>query len=482
MSIVIKNGWVITCDAHNTEINPGTLVIKNGIIETVVKASADDRRDAADTVIDAAGKILLPGLINGHTHSYANLVATFTNNMPLEIWMLYIQMLGKLMDPEDVYYNTLLGVIGMIKSGTTSCIDHLAKDNAGLDAAMSAYELSGFRGIIAPMISDKSYYGSLPLEEIASRKNISGSKNSDCDALIKMTRKLYKQWHGKHDRLGVMFGPSGPQRSSDRLLKTCSKLAMEYGTGFHTHALETKIQAETGKKFYGKPMLMHLDSLGCLHPSTSLVHGVWLSKEEARLVAERGCVVVHNPASNLTLGSGIAPVNMYRKLGIRVALGTDGSNAGGNLNMFESMKLAAILHNPGEADSTEWINPYDVLRMATLNSAHAACIEKKTGSIEVGKQADVIILNPKLSPILNPLRKPVAQIVYGENGCGVETVIIQGTIVLDQGRITTFSENEVFSQAERRVQKISDAYLRNKHELDKQAQQLKEALYPRKPG
>lgn len=474
--LLIKNGWIITCDNSKNEFKQGNLIIQDGVIREITMGEVSGQ-ERFDKVIDAAGKFVMPGLINAHTHSYANMVKATTENIPLEIWMLYIMAQGKCMDPEDVYYNALLGSIEMIKTGTTSCVDHLAQSLEGLEAALQAYYDIGMRAALAPMISDKSYFETLPIKNSEIPEEFKENTNPSVESLMNTNITLLNKWHGKGERLGIMFGPSGPQRCSDELLIQCSKLAEEYDTGIHSHILETKIQADTALHLYGKPMLIHLDELGCLNERWSLVHSVWLTREEAEIAAHRGAVIVHNPASNLILGSGIAPVNMYRNLGLTVALGTDGANCGGNLNMFEAIKLAAMMHKFSEANPEKWVTAKEALKMATLNGAKVSLQDKKIGSLEVGKRADVVILNPEKSPALLPIQKPIWQIVYAESGAAVETVLIQGKVVLEDGKILTIDEKKVYNEVNGRADRINEKFLSFQENVKKQESFLQKALF-----
>ncbi|MFZ5943031.1 MAG: amidohydrolase family protein [Bacillota bacterium] len=476
--LLIKNGWVITCDGKKNEIKKGNLVIQDGII-TDINTKEDMGQERFDKVIDAEGKFVMPGLINAHTHSYANMVKATTENIPLEIWMLYIMAQGRCMDREDVYYNALLGSIEMIKTGTTSCVDHLAQSLDGLEAALQAYDDIGFRAAVAPMISDKSYFETLPLNYAETPEEFKQA-NPSVESLIDTNITLLKKWHGKANRLSIMLGPSGPQRCSDELLRRCSQLAEEYDTGVHSHVLETKIQADTAVHLYGKPMVKHLDEIGCLNERFSMVHSVWLTDQEIKLAAQRGAIVVHNPASNLILGSGIAPINKYREAGITVALGTDGANCGGNLNMFEAIKLAAMLHKFSETNPNNWVTAEEAFKMSTLNGSKVSLQDQKIGSLQIGKRADVVILNPEKSTPLLPLQEPMWQIVYGESGAAVETVLIEGKVVLEDGKILTVDEKKVYQEVNKRAEKITRSFLKFKDSVEKQGSYLQKHLFSAK--
>ena len=474
--ILIKNGWIITCDDMDTEIKVGNIIIEGNIIKEITDSEIEDG-DKFDRTIDAGGKIVIPGLINGHMHSYSSFVKGLHENVPLELWMLYIMTQGTCMEPEDVYYNALLCSIEMLKSGVTSSIDHLAQGYDGLEAAMKAYEDIGMRVSIAPMITDKLYYQTIPVHEQDIPDDIKIGQPANSQDLLDTTIKLFKNWNGKHERLKVMFGPSGPQRCSDDLLKKCSDLAEEFDTGVHTHLLESKFQAKAAEKIYGNQMVVHLNEIGFLNERTSLAHSVWLNELEANIVAACGSVIVHNPWSNLLLGSGIANVNLFRKLGIKVAIGTDGANCGINLNMFESMKLAATLHKVTEDKYTNWITAKEVLHMATNNSARAALSYTEVGSLEEGKKADITILDPKRSTALVPLNDPVYQLVYGENGSGVDTVMVNGKILLENGKVLAIDEAKVNAEAAKRAKRIAEKAALQKEKNDKLVSVLNNLMY-----
>jgi cytosine/adenosine deaminase-related metal-dependent hydrolase len=319
------------------------------------------------------------------------------------------------------------------------------------------------------MISDKNYPDSLPLASEEIPGGLFTTPPPSGQELIDTTRRLFKNWHRKKGRLNVLIGPSGPQRCSDDLLKRCASLSNDYDTVLHTHVLETYKQAEAGRTLYGKPMVLHMEEIGALSCKTSFAHCVWLTKSEVETAARNNVVIVHNPASNLRLGSGRAPICTYKKAGLKIALGTDGANASGSVNMFESMKLAAILHNPYETTPEHWIRPDEVLKMATLHSATAAGLDHETGSLEVGKKADIIVLNPNKSFSLNPLEQPLRQVIYGEFGNSVETVIIEGKIVVDDGVIKTFDEEKVIDEIEKRLERLQSRFQKTKGKVDEEA-------------
>jgi cytosine/adenosine deaminase-related metal-dependent hydrolase len=336
-------------------------------------------------------------------------------------------------------------------------MDHLAQGFEALDGAMQAYRDIGIRATMAPMISDKPYHATLPIAEDALPPGLKSQGAPSPQELIATTVSLFEKWHStKGSRLHVFFGPSGPQRCTDALLKECGQRARLLDTGFHTHVLESKAQARTAEAFYGRPMLFYLDELGCLSERTSMVHSVWLNDEEIKLAADRGAVAVHNPSSNLLIGSGIAPVKKFREAGVPVALGTDGANVSGSLSMFDSMKLAGLIHNRPDLPQEEWLQPQDVLQMVTHHGPKAF-LEKNLGAIAPGQKADLVLLNLE-DCALTPLNNPCWQLVYAEPASAVETVLVQGEPVLWQRKLTRISEKRILEEAARRGERIRNTF------------------------
>jgi len=474
MRTLLKNGWLLSSQlgAVPEKVN---IVIEDGLIREITSRDISDS-DQFNQIIDAEGKFLMPGLVNGHMHSYANFVKATTENIPLEAWMLHIMAQGRCLEPEDLYWNAMLGAAEMLKTGTTCCMDHLAQGLDGLEAAMRAYEDIGMRATIAPMIGDKTYFETMPVDQSLVPSELKTAQPPAVKTLIDTTVTLLKKWQGKDNRLGVAFGPSGPQRCTDELMKECMRLAIEYDTAWHSHVLESKVQEQTAHFLYGKPMVVHLDEIGCLNERTSLVHAVWLTREEAKLAAARGSIIVHNPASNLILGSGIAPVNMYRELGLTVGLGTDGANCGGSLNLLEVMKLAAMLHKFSNPDPTNWITAAETLEMATINSAKVSLRHKEIGKLEAGRRADIVILNPRNSTALQPIQNPLWQLVNSEWGAGVDTVLVEGRVVVQGGKLTLVDEEKLYGEANRRAALVVEKYQKLTTDVEQQSKYLTELL------
>lgn len=444
MQIFFKNGLVIGDGSADSSPFKEDILVREGRIEKI--GSEITLSESEDTrTIDLSGKLVIPGLVNAHSHSYANLVKGMGEGLPLEPWMYYAMLVGR-MTLDQLRVAASLQVIENIRNGCTSFVDHIARDFEGMDAVMEIYARSGVRAAMAPMIGDLGYTETLPALKDGGRKRSSGAATRNLGDILDECEDLVTKWHGHGGRLSVMIGPSGPQRCSDELLLGSFELSEKYGLGLHTHLLETRIQAQTAENFWGKPMVEHLEELGVLSPRVSLAHAVWLKEKEMEILSDRGVSVVHNPMSNLTIGSGVMPLSKFIDLGINVALGSDGSNCAGSQSIFKSMQLAAVLPRIMDPDYHKWPSSDSVFRMATTGGAIAMGVGTEIGSIEEGKSADLVIIDLHRTTY-QPLQDLTTQFVFGETGQGVEMVMIAGRIVLEEGLLTTIDEHAVLNEA-----------------------------------
>ena len=222
----------------------------------------------------------------------------------------------------------------------------------------------------------------------------------------------------------------------------------------HMHLAETKAQAVMGQQIYGTSLLKHLDTLGVLDANVSLAHSIWIDDDDVGLLARSGATPVHNPASNLRIGSGVAPVKQFLAAGINVGLGTDGSASNDGQNMFDAMRLAALIHNQAGTDFSQWVTPLQALTMATRSGARACGLD--AGTLAPGKLADIVLLR-RDTPAFTPLNNAIAQLVYCENGSDVDSVIVNGEIVVESGRLTKLDAKEVLRLAERSRRRLEPA-------------------------
>jgi 5-methylthioadenosine/S-adenosylhomocysteine deaminase len=248
--------------------------------------------------------------------------------------------------------------------------------------------------------------------------------------------RLVKEWDRREGRVHVMLAPAGPQRCTDELLRAFAAAAERERRPIHSHILETKVQAVMARELYGKSMIAHLRDLGFLSPRLTVIHGVWLSRQDIGMIAEAGATVAHNPTCNLKLLSGVAPVPRLLEAGVNVALGTDNPSANDSSNLFDSLKLAALLQSLDGPTPKAGSPARAALRMATAGGARSMGLEDELGAVQAGRRADLVVLDLG-SPGWVPLNDPVRQLVYCENGSSVRTVLVDGRVVVDEGRLTT---------------------------------------------
>jgi 5-methylthioadenosine/S-adenosylhomocysteine deaminase len=310
------------------------------------------------------------------------------------------------------------------------------------------------RAVVAYTISDRKYEDTIPIEKdrldagsITVLNRITADEAKSTEETVEECKKFLDTFRRIHPRISPILGPSAPQRCTDELLKALRKMARDGGIGLHIHVAETKTQALHAYRIYNqRSLLQHLQDIGFLGPDVAMAHGIWVPEEDLKLLSENGTSVVHNPASNLKLGSGLASIRTMLRHGVNVAVATDGAASNDSLNMFEAMKLAALIHNLTSRDYHDWISPLEAFRMGTTNGAKVCGLEREVGSIEEGKFADLVLLK-KQSYSLLPLNDAIGQLVFSENGSSVVTVIVAGEIVVESGRLTRIDEHRIYSEA-----------------------------------
>jgi 5-methylthioadenosine/S-adenosylhomocysteine deaminase len=398
--------------------------------------------------------IALPGLVNAHCHSPANLVRGMMPGKPLEIWRAYYRASLRGMRDEDFYASALLGGLEMLKNGATTVLDHFAGNAAcrfmGAGAAVQAMRDLGLRHVAALTITDKNYEDTIPLGATAATlgdeiKRMSANETKNTKAWLDECEEFIETFHAPEKLTTACPGPSAVQRCTDELLGGAAAIAAKEKLPVHIHLAETKAQAVQGMTLYGHSLLRHLESLGIVGANLSCAHSIWIEEEDVALLAQRGATPVHNPASNLRIGSGLAKVKEFLAAGANVALGTDGSASNDGQNMFDALRLAALIHNEAGTDFNQWVTPLQALAMATRNGAQAFGLD--AGVIGTGKLADLVLLRRDV-PAFTPLNDVVNQMVFCENGGDVDTVIVNGEIVVEGGRSTKVDEKEVLRLAQ----------------------------------
>jgi len=421
--ILIKNASLLTHPNPPQFISRAWLAIKDSRIIGMDHGFSPNI--PARQTIDGQGCLAMPGLINVHTHAPMTLLRGLADDLPLKIWLeKYIfPAEERWVSEEFVYWGTLLACAEMIRSGTTTFADGYFFE----EHVAGAVEESGMRAVLGQGVLD------FPTPD----------SPSPTEAL-KRAEKFFQSCGGSSLLHPALFAHSA-YTCSPALLGECRDLAERRGVPLLIHLAETKSEIEEVSKKYGKTPVNHMENLGLLSPNLIACHCVWLTEAEMDLLAHRGVKVVHNPESNMKLGSGVAPVPELLAKGVTVGLGTDGCASNNNLDLFQEMDFAAKLHKVHRLDPTV-MPSHVVLEMATVGGAKVLGLEEEIGSLEVGKKADIIILDLN-RPHLQPIYNIVSHLVYSATGADVRDVIIDGKLVMHNRKILTLEEEKIFLKA-----------------------------------
>ncbi|MGH8789365.1 MAG: amidohydrolase family protein [Cupriavidus necator] len=416
-------------------------------------------------IISGHGKLVLPGLVNAHTHSSETFFKGRYEQMPLEIWLLYAYtyLSGGPISDRLLYLRTLLLAMQSLKNGvTTLCdgfFDPMTHDIERLRIVFQAYQDAGIRvnvssSVLNTPVLDSTPFGHEVFPEDLREQLKFGTPTSVSDYTA-YCQEAFRQFHGQgQGRLRFSITPSAPQRCTTEMLQACHALAVQHQVPLHTHLLETKVQAVAGPMFYGKTLLAYMQQIGILSRHATLAHSIWVTDDDIALMGQAGCSVVHNPLSNLKLGSGLAPIRKLLDAGVAVGLGTDGLSSNDSARVFDLIRFAALMHNCGGSDPAQWLSATEVLRMATIDGARTAMLDHVTGSIEVGKAADLIMLDLNTDNFL-PKNDIVKHLAYSENGSSIELVMVGGNVVFRNGQLTTVHEKDVWAE----LNELLPAYL-----------------------
>ena len=427
-SILIKNGTLLTVDKDDSVLK-GDLLVRDGRIVSVGQSV-----DGADEVIDARGCAVLPGFVQTHIHLCQTLFRGLADDLPLIDWLKKrVWPMEAAHNPASTRASARLGISEMIKGGTT-CALTMETVNHTAEAFRAAQE-SGFRATIGKCMMDKG--DSVPAE-----------LHEDREASVRESLSLLDDWHGTSDgRLRYCFAPRFAVSCTRELLEEVARLAREHNVMVHTHASESRAEIEMVERETGMRNVVYLDALGLSGPSVALAHCVHLDDAELDLIARTDTQVMHCPSSNLKLGSGIARVYEMLERGINVSIGADGAPCNNRLDMWTEMRTAALLQKV--MHDTEALPARRVLRMATIDGARALGLDNEIGSLEAGKRADISIVNLEGSHMKPGTSDVVSTIVYAAQSSDIETVIIDGQIVMRERKLLTMDEREVMAEADR---------------------------------
>jgi 5-methylthioadenosine/S-adenosylhomocysteine deaminase len=450
MTTLIRNARVLTFDAQDREYARADILIDGTKIAAIGEGPLPGTDGA--TVIEAAGKLAMPGLINGHFHSQANMLAGALHNRPLELFMLFeVPPYGmENPDPRLVYLQTMLGAIEMLKGGVTAVHDdafhnpHPTQDS--ISALMRAYGDSGLRATVSINHQNLVEYVKYPfLADILPadiRAEMDRAPRMTTAQLSDLYRWYLKTWHGAEDgRLRIAVSNSAPQRVSEDYFAFLSDFSRAHDLPFNIHMLETKTQRVLGQTRWNKSLIRHVHDLGHLDERVLVIHSIWVDDDDVKLMADAKCTVAHNPVCNLKLGSGIMPFAKLRDAGIPIALGSDERAADDTTDMWAVAKMASLIHRVTDPDYRRWPEPEEILR-CLLHGGARGMRHDDIGSLEAGKQADIILLDlDHLS--FTPLNDVHKHLVYCGHSSAVAMTMVAGRVIVERGKVLTVDETAI---------------------------------------
>lgn len=452
MAIKIEAGVVVTANDRMEVWQPGYLIVEG---RTIVEAGpGNGPAGVFEQVIDASQSIVMPGLTNAHSHSPSNLLKGSWSRLPLEIWRQYLRAGWREYSDEAVYVSAQLGIVEMLRTGTTSVMDHFytgsKSPHMGAMSAVEAMHDAGMRGGLALTLSDREYGQTVGIDSSSvapeAREEMQRISESEGSETLEEFIEFAAKTRQRTGLVAPIVGPSAPHRCTNALLRRCMQTAVDLDTTLHVHVCETKGQFLQGRKLFGTTVVQHLDEIGMLNERVSMAHCVWFTDEDIKRTAAGGAVAIHNPASNGKLGSGRMRFDDMLRAGVRVGLATDGSGSNDTQNMFESMRMAGVMHNHPEVDYETWPSPEAILRAATSTGAQALGLAGKTGMIGSGKLADLVVLTLD-SYHFAPLNDVLTQLVYCENGISITDVMIDGRWVMRNRALSTIDEAALYRKA-----------------------------------
>jgi len=433
MKTLIKDGLVLLPDGDGLKIEQCDILLNGKYIEGISSGFNPRFISEADELVDAFGKLVMPGLINAHTHAYMSLFRNYADDMEFYEWLEKVQKVEEDMTEEDCYWGTMLSAVEMIRSGTTCFVDMNIKSalpgatEGPASACAGAASDAGIRAVIS-----RGLAGTADSEESLTKF---GQATAEMDA--------FKD----NDLLTFMFGPHAPYSCMADYLQKLTSAAKERGIGQTIHLSESDFEMQTIAAEHGMTPIQYADSLGVFDVPVIAAHCVKATDDDIRIMKEKNVSVAINPKSNMKLGNGFAPVEKFLDAGLNICLGTDGCGSNNSQNMFQEMNTAALIYK-GANQKARCFDAVDVIKAATVGGAKAIGMEGKLGVIKEGALADIIILD-LYEPQFFPTNNLLSSLVYSAKGSEVETVFINGRMVMDERQILTLNTSKVYSECEK---------------------------------
>ena len=459
-STIIQNGMVLMPGRERAE--PLDILLAGSAIEEIGPHGLSAPADAA--AIDAAGKLLHPGLVNAHTHGHGTLAKGMGDRWTVELLLTAGPWISGKRMLQDKYLAAALNAAEMALKGCTACYDLFFEVPSptveGMAAVAEAYRDVGIRATIAPMLADLSLYQAIPglLQSLPAtlRKEAERLAPQPWTATRSAVEGFLKQSLADGERLKLALAPTIPLHCGDDLMIACRDYARDYGLGLHSHVGESKVQALAGRERYGKTLTGHVAALGLLGPHFTAAHAVWLDDEDMRLMGDAGANVAHNPGSNMRLGSGIADARAMLHAGVNLGIGTDGANSADNQNMYEALRLASFASKVRGPDYRDWLSTGEALQAATEGGARCLGFGGQIGRIEKGYQADIVFLDLGHVNWL-PHNQTVNQLAHVEDAGAVESVMVGGRFIVRDRRLLGVDLAKLGREAEGARERLATA-------------------------
>ncbi len=417
--------------------------------------------DTAAVPYDASDRLIVPGLINAHTHGHANLMKGVADAWTLEASLTNGPWLAGTRDPETIYLSTLLGAIDMLSKGCTACFDLVYEfpipTQAGLLATARAYADAGMRAVLAPMVADQSLFQSIPgLAEALPpelRTAVGRFELASGDRILAAIEAIVAARAEMPDGITLAIAPTIPHHCSQPFLRHCMDIADRHALPIHMHVAESRLQAVVARQIYGRSAVRYLADLGMLRPGFTAAHGVWLDEDDLDLLAEHGCSIAHIPASNFRLGSGTAHVRPMLERGINVALATDGANSSDALSLLQAMRLASFGARAFAGPRDRWLRAAEVVRLATAGGAKLLGLEA-CGRMEQGACADLALFDLNHVDFI-PLTDPINQLVTSADSATVTDVMVGGAFKVRDRKVVSVEVSDLRGRVQDSVARLA---------------------------
>ena len=442
MRILIKGGKVLLREEEQFKVTRGDVIVKDKMIDKIIledEAKTKNNVGHFDKVIDASDTLVMPGLINAHTHAYMSIFRNYADDLEFFDWLNRVQAVEDKMTGEDCYWTTLLSVIEMYKTGTTCFVDMNIKSSIG-------GAKKGPKGVVSGAVNDSGIRAFLG-------RGLVGEAGEE--GAMRRINEFFAEaeLNADNDRMKYVLAPHAPYTCSQNLLRMVHDLAVEKNMLSMIHVAESEAEVEKiASEYGGITPVKYVDDSGLFDSPVIVAHAVNLTKDDVAIFKKKNVSVAINPRSNMKLGNGFANVQKLLDAGINICLGTDGSGSNNTQNMFQEMQFASLIYK-GSAKKAKCVDALEVLKAATIGGAKALKMEGEIGVIKEGALADIAILDLNV-PEFVPRNDLVSALCYSANGSEVKTVLVNGRVVMEEGKILTFDEEEVYEKCNEIADKL----------------------------